>query len=209
MTSRRKQTEKAQKHENGGQTSASGRTVPQILLDALLKIPSIIRWPILIIVALCSLVYVIWTSLPTSTQENLIGVLRHHHSAISSSQSVIDRETDNSQKPPSTTSTDRTKVANAANISILLAELHQKELYKDLEAAESFLGAQTENSVITALERYDKVVHNLSPGACAQLDHALLDAARSDEEGKHLDDAAAKYRALFSNVLAQYRRYIK
>jgi hypothetical protein len=102
-----------------------------------------------------------------------------------------------------------TEIPKGANISLLLKEIHVKKLYYDLEAAESFLTAQSENSTIAALERYDKVIRNLSPDACSQLDQDLLEGAKSDEEGRHLDDAAAKYRAMFSVALVQYRRYQK
>jgi hypothetical protein len=101
------------------------------------------------------------------------------------------------------------EIAKGFNSSLLLTELHRKGLYNDLDAAESFLAAQTENSIIAALERYDKVIRSLSSGACAQLDRSLLESAKSDEEAKHLDDAAVKYRALFSGALVQYRHYQK
>ncbi|MGZ3578550.1 MAG: hypothetical protein ACXU98_05980 [Syntrophales bacterium] len=102
-----------------------------------------------------------------------------------------------------------TEIAKGANISLLLNEIHLKKLYIDLDAAESFLAAKTGNSTIAALERYDKVIRSLSPGACSQLDQDLLEGAKADEGGTRLDDAAAKYSAMFSVALVQYRRYQK
>jgi hypothetical protein len=100
-------------------------------------------------------------------------------------------------------------VRETANTSVLLTELQDKKLYEDLEAAESFQAAQTENNVIYALERYNKVLGLLSQEARNQLDNGLLEKAITDEGYKHLDDAAAKYRALFSLVLQKHYKQRK
>lgn len=132
-----------------------------------------------------------------------------------SSVSLTTLKTGTNKPQPSNVAADKKKnltripshITKDTNIPLLLTELDHKGLYNDLEAAESFLATQTENSIVAALERYDNVIRSLSPSARAQLDRTLLEGAKSDVNGKHLDDAAAKYRALFSGALEQKRHY--
>ena len=106
-------------------------------------------------------------------------------------------------KPSTPTETAETEHGEERT-SILLKELKDKSLIQKLRDADAYLAATSLNSKEKSLKIYHDALNQLSPDAYRELDQPLLIRARSEDRNGHIDNALAKYREIFKEVLQYY-----
>lgn len=161
-------------------------SLAQALLRVLWDLSPKLRWAILLIVGCLAGIFVFWTSLPPSLKEQVAKKLFGSNPTINSSKSkeIIGA-----------------KHEELSASSILLKELKDNNLIQKLLDADAYLAAGSIDSKEKSLKIYHDILSQLSADASGELDPNLLSSARSDDREGHIDNALAKYKELFKNVL--------